>query len=72
MDLEHLGHQLLATLAFTGMGLVIFALAFWVMELITPFSIHKEIEEKQNMAVGLVLAAMVLGISLVIMGALLG
>lgn len=72
MAFDELGRHLLSTLAFTGLGLVIFALAFWLMELITPFSIRKEIEEKQNVAIAVVLAAVVLGISLVIMGALLG
>src|SRR5690606_8720672 len=45
MDLDTLGKQLLTTLAFTSLGLVIFGLAFWIMEKLAPFSLRKEIEE---------------------------
>jgi len=72
MSFDEIGKQLLTTLAFTGLGLVIFALAFWLMELITPFSIRKEVEEKQNVAIAVVLGSVIVGIALVIMGALMG
>ena len=72
MELEDLGKQLLVTLAFTGLGLVLFGLAFWLMDLISPFSIRKEIEEDHNTALAVVMASIIIGISLVIMGALLG
>jgi len=72
MSFEQLGHSLLTTLAFTGLGLVIFAFAFWLMELITPFSIRKEVEERQNLAIAIILGAVVIGIAVIIMGALLG
>lgn len=72
MELADLGKQLLITLAFTGLGLVLFGVAFWLMDRITPFSIRKEIEEDQNTALAIVMASIIIGISLVIMGALLG
>ncbi len=72
MELDVLGRQLLSTLAFTGLGLVLFALAFWLMERIAPFSIRKEIEEDQNNALAIVMASVIIGISLIIMGALIG
>lgn len=72
MELADLGKQLLITLAFTGLGLVLFGVAFWLMDRITPFSIRKEIEEDQNNALAIVMASIIIGISLVIMGALLG
>ena len=72
MELADLGKQLLTTLAFTTLGLVIFALGFWLMEVIAPFSIRKEIEEDQNNALAIVMSSIVIGISLIIMGALLG
>lgn len=72
MQLEDLGKQLLVTAAFTGLGLVIFGIAFWLMERLTPFSIRKEIEEDQNNALAIVMASVIIGISLIIMGALHG
>ena len=72
MEFDELGKQLVTTLAFTGVGLVVFALAFWLMELIAPFSIRKEIEEDQNNSLAIVMASIILGISGIIMAALLG
>ena len=37
-----------------------------------PFSIHKEIEEDQNTALGLVIGAMVLGIAIIVASAIGG
>lgn len=72
MNLEHLGQQLLTTLAFTGLGLVIFVIAFWLMERVAPFSLRKEIEEDHNTAAAVIMASIIIGISLIIMGALMG
>jgi len=72
MDLDTLGKQLLTTLAFTSLGLVIFGLAFWIMEKLAPFSLRKEIEEDHNTALAVIMSAVIIGISLIIMGALIG
>lgn len=72
IDFALLGKQLVNTLVFTVLGLALFALAFWLMELVTPFSIRKELEEDQNVAVAIVMAAVIIGISLVLLGALAG
>jgi uncharacterized membrane protein YjfL (UPF0719 family) len=40
--------------------------------LVTPFSIRKEIEEDQNIALGIVIGAMLLGIALIIAAAING
>ena len=72
MDFVLLGKHLVNTLVFTVLGLLLFALAFWLMELVTPFSLRKELEEDQNVAVAIVMGAVVLGISLVLFGALTG
>lgn len=60
------------TLIFTVTGLILFALAFWIMGKVTPFSIRKEIEEDQNMALGLVIAAVIIGIALIVSAAIHG
>ncbi len=72
MNWNELSNQLLTTLAFSGMGLAVFAFAFFLMEVITPFSIRKELEEKHNTALAVVLASVIVGVSLIIMGALMG
>lgn len=72
MEFGDLGKNLITTLAFTGLGMVLFALAFWLMSVIAPFSIRKEIEEDHNNSLAIVMASVIIGISLIIMGALLG
>ena len=52
------------------LGLLLFALAFWVMGKVTPFSLRKEIEEDQNVALAIIMASVVIGIAIIIMAAI--
>ena len=52
------------------LGLMLFALAFWVMGKVTPFSLRKEIEEDQNVALAIIMASVVIGIAIIIMAAI--
>ena len=63
---------IVTTLIFTLTGLVLFAIAFWLMGKLAPFSIRKEIEEDQNMALGIVIAAVIIGIALIVSAAIHG
>ena len=72
MDFSALGFSLLETLDFSFVGVLVFGLAFWLMELLTPFSLRKEIEEDENKALAMIMSSVVLGIALIITGALLG
>ena len=60
------------TLAFTLIGLILFALAFWIIVKVSPFSIRKELEEDQNIALGIVIAAVIIGISMIVAAAIHG
>ena len=55
-----------AALVFSAIGLALFGLAFFVIVKVAPFSIRKEIEEDQNVALGIVIAAVVLGMAFII------
>ena len=57
---------------FTVIGLVLFGLAFFLMGKLTPFSIHKEIEEDQNVALAIVIASVIIGIAMIIVAAITG
>jgi putative membrane protein len=63
---------IVTTLIFTLTGLILFAIAFWLMGKLAPFSIRKEIEEDQNMALGIVIAAVIIGIALIVSAAIHG
>ena len=57
------------TLIFSVLGLALFALAFWVIVKVTPFSIRKEIEEDHNVALAIIIASMIFGIAIIIAAA---
>jgi putative membrane protein len=64
--------SLINVAVFTLAGLLLFALAFFVMGKATPFSIRKEIEEDQNVALAIVIGAVIIGISLIIVASIAG
>ena len=70
--IETLLKGLVSTVAYSLIGIIFFGMAFWLMEKLAPFSIRKEIEEDENDALALIMSAVVVGIALIIMGALLG
>ena len=72
VPLEGLVSTLITTLVFVVLGLIIFALVFFVIAKATPFSVRKEIEEDQNIALGIVIASVILGSALIIAAAIHG
>jgi uncharacterized membrane protein YjfL (UPF0719 family) len=72
MKIEELGDALVSSAAFAGVGVVVFAAAFWIMAKIAPFSFHKEIEEDQNVSLGIIVAGVMIGLALIISAAIHG
>ena len=60
----------LSSLLFALMGVVVFWLCFVIIDKITPYDLWREIVEKQNVALGLVVAAMSLGICIIVAAAI--
>ena len=60
----------LGSLVYALIGVVIFWLCFLIIDKITPYDRWGEIVEKQNVALGLVVAAMSLGISIIVAAAI--
>jgi putative membrane protein len=60
------------SIVFALIGVAIFWLCFIIIDKITPYKLWEEIVEKQNMALGVVVAAMCLGISLIVAAAIHG
>jgi uncharacterized membrane protein YjfL (UPF0719 family) len=61
---------LLGSLVFALMGVIIFWLCFIIIDKITPYNLWEEIVEKQNQALGMVVAAMSLGICIIVAAAI--
>ncbi|HYH07727.1 MAG TPA: DUF350 domain-containing protein [Thermoanaerobaculia bacterium] len=62
----------LSTLVYTIFGVIVFALAFWAMVKISPFSIRKELEEDHNTAMAILMGSVILGLAIIIAAALHG
>ena len=72
VPLEGLLPIVVTTIVFVVLGLIVFALAFLVIAKATPFSVRKEIEDDQNIALAIVIAAVILGSALIIAAAVHG
>ncbi|NJK88707.1 MAG: DUF350 domain-containing protein [Myxococcales bacterium] len=66
------GSQLVASILYSLIGVAIFALAFLVVERVAPFSLRKELAEDDNIAVGIVMASVIIGLSMIISAAIGG
>lgn len=60
----------LASLVYAFMGVLVFWLCFVIIDKITPYNLWNEIVEKQNMALALIVAAMSLGICVIVAAAI--
>jgi len=60
------------TLLYALLGVLIFWLSFIVVDKLTPYNLWEEIVEKQNVALGIVVGAMSLGISIIVAAAVHG
>jgi uncharacterized membrane protein YjfL (UPF0719 family) len=62
----------LSTVLYTVFGIIVFGIAFAVMVKISPFSIRKEIEADQNVALAILMASVILGLAWIIAAAVHG
>ena len=69
---EHTLRALFEVVVFSLVGIVVFAIAFFVIARVSPFSLRKEIEEDQNTALSVVIGSMIIGLSLIISAAIHG
>ena len=72
MNMELFVSHLIAAIVFAAVGLVVFGVAMWIIVRMTPFSVRKEIEEDHNTALAIIVAALLIGISLIIAAAIQG
>ena len=60
------------SIVYALIGVAIFWLSFLLIDKITPYNLWDEIVEKQNVALGVVVAAMALGICIIVAAAIHG
>ena len=65
----HVSH-IVSSLLYSVIGIIIFVLALLIIDKVTPYSIHKEIEEEKNVALGLVIGSVLIGLAIIISAAI--
>ncbi|ATB45631.1 DUF350 domain-containing protein [Myxococcus sp. AM001] len=62
----------LASIIYSLIGLAVFVAGFYVIRLIMPFDVHKELEADQNTAVGIVIGSFIIGLAIIVAAAISG
>lgn len=61
---------LLSTIIYSAIGMAVFAVAFLLINKLVPFSLRKEIEEDQNIALGVIIGSVMLALGIIIAAAI--
>ena len=73
MDIEWLKPgAFFGSILYALIGVVVFWLSFLIIDKLTPYNLWQELVEKQNVALGIVVGAMALGISIIVAAAVHG
>jgi putative membrane protein len=66
MNWDSLAIGVLDTVIYSLVGIIMMGIGFMIVKLVTPFSIKKEIEDDQNIALGIIIGAVIIGIAIII------
>lgn len=66
MDWGSLLHGILDTAIYSLLGIIMMGIGIMIIILFTPFSVKKEIEDDQNTSLGIIIGAIILGISIIV------
>ncbi len=62
--------SLVGSVVYSAIGVVIFMIAYKLMEWLLPFDVDKELAEDQNTAVGIVVGSVMIGLAVIIAAAI--
>ena len=68
--MAELYNNLLAAVVFAALGIVVYAVAFVVLDKLTPYSLWREIVERQNIALAVLIGLVSLGLGVIIAAAI--
>lgn len=72
MNWTLLFEHVVAAVVFGLIGILMFVGALWILRKVSPFSIEKELAEDQNVALSIVMAAVLIGLAIILASALSG
>jgi len=61
---------MLAALVYAMIGLVVFGLAFVIVDRLTPYQLWKEIIDDQNVALAIIVGSVAIGIAIIVSAAI--
>ncbi|PXA84584.1 DUF350 domain-containing protein [Nostoc sp. 3335mG] len=64
--------QVIATLVYSGLGMLVFVVGFVVLDLLTPGKLWEEIEEKKNLAVAVFAGMVAIALAIIVAAAIHG
>lgn len=67
-----LAYHLMAVALFSVVGIIVLGICLLLIEKLTPYSVTKELVEEHNTALAIVIAAIILGVALIIAASILG
>ncbi|HPD91624.1 MAG: DUF350 domain-containing protein [Rhodobacter sp.] len=60
--------EFVSTIIYTTLGVAMMALFWWIIAKLSPFSIVREIEEDQNVALAILIGAVFIALAIIIAG----
>lgn len=63
--------EVIATIFYTILGLVLLGISWKIIEIVSPFSLRKEIEDDQNLAIAVLIGSLFLSMSILISSVIL-
>lgn len=64
--------QLVASLVYSAIGILIFIAAYKIAEKLLPFNLAKELSEDDNTAVGVFMGSIMIGLAIIVASAIHG
>jgi putative membrane protein len=67
---DHFSWVFLQAVLYIGLGLVVLAVVYWLINKLTVFSLHTEIIDNKNLALAVLLGAVVISVALIVAAAI--
>jgi len=66
MEMSGILYGIFDTVIYSLVGIVLMGVGFLLINFFTPFSLKKEIEDDQNISLGIIIGAVIIGISIIV------
>jgi len=71
MEMEQIIKGVISSAIYGILGIILMGIGFLVVNLVTPFSVKKEIEKDQNTSLGIIIDGIIIGISIIVSSAII-